>query len=114
MRERRSLLARLIFREGEDMRKTIAWAAFVITALTASPAFAEKITISVNGMVCSFCAQGIKKTLSRKEGVESVDVDLDKKLVVVTTKAGATFSDAAVTESIVDSGYEVTKIERQP
>jgi len=96
------------------MRRSIVWVAFAVSMCCASTALAETITVSVKGMVCSFCAQGIKKTFSRKEGVESVDVDLDKKLVMITTKAGATLSDVAVTESIVDSGYEVTAIERKP
>lgn len=94
------------------MKKIIVLMALAGSVLGATDAFAEKITVSVKGMVCSFCAQGIKKTFMRKEGVESVDVDLDKKLVTITTKTGADLSDAAVTESIVDSGYEVMKIER--
>jgi hypothetical protein len=48
----------------------------------------------------------------RKDGVENVDVDLDKKIVTLTTKQGATLKDSDVTESIVDAGYEVIKIER--
>lgn len=94
------------------MKKIIVLMVLAGSVLGATDAFAEKITVSVKGMVCSFCAQGIKKTFMRKEGVESVDVDLDKKLVTITTKTGADLSDAAVTESIVDSGYEVMKIER--
>lgn len=94
------------------MRRYVVLLAFMVVVGHVSTAFAEKITISVKGMVCSFCAQGIKKTFMRKDGVEKVDVDLDQKLVTIETKAGATLSDAALTESIVDSGYEVTKIER--
>lgn len=94
------------------MRRYVFLLAFMVAVGQASTAFAERITISVKGMVCSFCAQGIKKTLLRKDGVQKVDVDLDKKVVTIETKAGATMSDAALTESIVDSGYEVTKIER--
>jgi copper chaperone CopZ len=94
------------------MRRYVVLVAFMVVVGHVSTAFAETITVSVKGMVCSFCAQGIKKTFMRKEGVEKVDVDLDKKLVTIETKAGATLSDSALTESIVDSGYEVTKIER--
>lgn len=78
-------------------------------------AFAEvpsRITIAVKGMVCSFCAQGIKKTISRREGVQKVDVDLDKKLVTVYTKGDYQFSDDEIRETIVDAGYEVVSIER--
>jgi copper chaperone CopZ len=94
------------------MRRHIVVLAFLVAVGQASNAYAERITVSVKGMVCSFCAQGIKKTFMRKDGVEKVDVDLDKKLVTIETKVGANLTDAALTESIVDSGYEVTKIER--
>lgn len=91
--------------------KRVAVAA-VVSMVVSSAAYAETIKIEVKGMVCSFCAQGIKKTFMRKDGVENVDVDLDKKLVTIKTKDGATLTDANVTDSIVDAGYEVIKIER--
>lgn len=94
------------------MRRYAVIVALMVVIGHASTAWAEKITISVKGMVCSFCAQGIKKTFMRKDGVENVDVDLDQKIVTIQTKTGAILSDADLTESIVDSGYEVTKIER--
>lgn len=75
-------------------------------------AHAEQITIGVKGMVCSFCAQGIKKTFSRDKAVEKVDVDLDKKLVFITTAKGQNLSDEVIKETIVDAGYEVTDIKR--
>ena len=87
-------------------------AAAVVSMIVSSAAHAETIKIEVKGMVCSFCAQGIKKTFMRKDGVENVDVDLDKKIVTIKTKDGATLTDANVTDSIVDAGYEVIKIER--
>jgi copper chaperone CopZ len=63
-------------------------------------------------MVCSFCAQGIKKTFGRKESVKDVAVDLDTKVVTITTKDDASLPDTEIRESIVDAGYEVVKIER--
>lgn len=74
---------------------------------------AEQVTVTVKGMVCSFCAQGIKKTFLRKDGVSSVDVDLDKKIVSITTVKGATLKDSEIQQSIVDSGFEVISIERK-
>lgn len=94
------------------MKRLVMVVAFVVAAVVSSVAHAEQIKIEVKGMVCSFCAQGIKKTFMRKDGVENVDVDLDKKIVTLTTKQGATLKDSDVTESIVDAGYEVIKIER--
>jgi copper chaperone CopZ len=93
--------------------KTIAMVIVLFVAtVVSSVAQAEQIKIEVKGMVCSFCAQGIKKTFMRKDGVESVDVDLEKKIVIITTKKDASLKDSDLTESIADAGYEVIKIER--
>ena len=73
---------------------------------------AEEVTATVKGMVCSFCAQGIKKTFGKNESVEKVDVDLDKKLVQLKVKEGHTLSDEVITKAIKDAGYDVVKIER--
>lgn len=95
------------------MKKCIILSVFVLASLFSRVAHADEITIAVKGMVCSFCAQGIKKTFLRKDGVEQVDVDLDKKLVTIKTKEGATLSDSDVKESIVDAGYEVVSLDRK-
>jgi copper chaperone CopZ len=95
------------------MKKCSIVSVVVLAALFSRVSHAEEITISVKGMVCSFCAQGIKKTFLRKDGVEQVDVDLDKKVVTIKTKAGAALSDADVKDSIVDAGYEVVSIDRK-
>ncbi len=73
---------------------------------------AEKITITVKGMVCSFCAQGIKKTFSKNENVKDIQVDLDKKVVELETSAGSSISDEELQRTINDAGYDVVKIER--
>ncbi|MES2462699.1 MAG: heavy metal-associated domain-containing protein [Armatimonadota bacterium] len=84
---------------------------FLVIAFPIS-SFAEEITITVKGMVCSFCAQGLKKTFGKKENVEGIDVDLDKKIVKVETKEGATLKDDEITSIIHDAGFEVLSIQR--
>ena len=82
--------------------------------LCAAPAavYAEAVTITVKGMVCSFCAQGIKKTFGKIADVKQVDVDLEKKLVTLDLKEGSTLSDEQIENTIEDAGYDVLKIER--
>lgn len=95
------------------MKQMLVLATAVLALLIfPSPVRAERISVSVKGMVCSFCAQGIKKTFGRKESVKDVAVDLDTKVVTITTKDDASLPDAEIRESIVDAGYEVVKIER--
>lgn len=73
---------------------------------------AETITVSVNGLVCSFCATGIKKTFGKLEAVSDVAVDLNTKLVTVQTKRDQTIDNETVTKFITDAGYTVTNISR--
>jgi copper chaperone CopZ len=81
--------------------------------LLAGTAQAETIKASVNGLVCSFCATGIEKTFKAKPAVDSVHVDLDSKLVTITTKPDQKMDDATVTSLITDAGYSVTNISRE-
>ena len=91
--------------------KSIAF--FVLVAFAPSVVIAEEVTITVKGMVCAFCAQGIKKAFGSIPGVERIEPDLDKKLVVVGTKVDTILSDTDVTKVINDAGYDVVKIERK-
>lgn len=97
------------------MKILVTWSLFwLLVMLPISVGHAEQVKVTVKGMVCSFCAQGIKKTLLRRGGVEKVDVDLDRKLVTITTTQGAVLNDAELKESITDAGYEVVAVERKP
>jgi mercuric ion binding protein len=72
---------------------------------------ANSIKVTVNGMVCSFCAQGIEKRLSKMGATKDVLVDLKKKTVAVEAKDGQTLDAKAISAEIVDAGYDVVKIE---
>lgn len=65
----------------------------------------------VDGMVCDFCAQGLKKVLLKEANVESVDINLTTKEVVVTPKAGQTIEDATIKAKVDWAGYKFTGIE---
>ncbi|MBY0517063.1 MAG: cation transporter [Bacteriovoracaceae bacterium] len=75
-------------------------------------AFADKVTVGVNGMVCSMCAQGITKKLNALK-VDEIKVDLDHKLVTFTTNEKNPVSDEAIKKLIEESGYAITKVERK-
>ena len=95
------------------MKNTLKHSVISLAVLMA-PLFAqaEDVTVTVKGMVCSFCAQGIKKTFGKMEDVKSVDVDLDKKFVKLDLKPDSKLSNDAIEASIKDAGYDVEKIER--
>jgi cation transport ATPase len=70
--------------------------------------------VTVNGMVCSFCAQGIEKSLLKMDETKAVLVDLKNKVVVVEAKEGKTLNEKEIRQEIIDSGYDVTKVETIP
>lgn len=86
----------------------------IIAGLTSSAFAAEKtVDVSVKGMVCAFCAQGIKKKLSAEEAVNKVDVSLEKHLVALNLKDGKDLSDEKITNILKDAGFTVEKIARK-
>lgn len=81
--------------------------------LMSSQSFAKEINVKVSGMVCSMCAQGIKKKFTALAEVKSINVDLDNKLVKINTKEAAELSDEQITNIIKEAGYNVSNIERK-
>lgn len=71
------------------------------------------LKISVNGLVCDFCARSIEKLFSKKESVESINVDLENMLITIYLKKGKNINNTIVTQLIKDSGYDVTEINRE-
>lgn len=86
---------------------------FLITIGSFNFSMGEEINISVKGMVCGFCAQGITKKFKELPELETVDVSLEKKLVHLKTKGSATLPDSTISKILTDSGYNVEKIEHK-
>lgn len=83
----------------------------VLSMLVSASTFAgEKIDITVKGMVCSFCSQGITKKFT-EEGVKSVQVNLDKHLVSLELNDNQKLPAEKIEKILKDSGYGVEKIE---
>lgn len=64
---------------------------------------ALELTYVVAGMTCGHCKASVTEEVSQVEGVTSVDVDLDTKLVRVN---GTGVEDAAVRAAIDEAGYD--------
>lgn len=80
--------------------------------LFSSTVLADEVKVSVKGLVCGFCAQGISKKFKADPAVESIDVSLEKKLVVIGFKKDQNLSNQTIETLLKDSGYTVEKIER--
>ena len=72
----------------------------------------EVLRISVNGLVCDFCARSIEKLFSKKESVKSINVNLEQMLITISLKKGKSLNDDIITKVITDSGYDIREIRR--
>jgi copper chaperone len=61
------------------------------------------LTLAVEGMSCEHCKLAITDEVTRVPGVETVEVDLDAKLVHVR---GTAVDQGAVVGAVDDAGYE--------
>jgi copper chaperone CopZ len=73
---------------------------------------AATIEMTVNGLVCGFCAQGIEKTLRKNAATADVVVSLEHRLVAVATKPDADIADDTLRKALKDAGYDVKAIVR--
>ena len=63
----------------------------------------ETLTYTVPAIHCAHCAMSIREEVSEVECVESVDVDLDTKMVTIS---GRGLSDQKLRAAIEEAGYE--------
>jgi copper chaperone CopZ len=66
----------------------------------------ENLILSVPGVTCEHCRTAITKEVGTVAGVESVDVDLEEKVVTVRGRA---LDDDAVRAAIDEAGYDVAE-----
>src|ERR1700730_12468415 len=83
----------------------------ILFAVTAN-SIAGTIEMTVNGLVCAFCAQGIEKKLKKFPATAEVVVSLEHRLVAVALKDGQDIPDAVLRKALTDAGYTVKAISR--
>ena len=80
----------------------------------------EDLVFQVKGLVCSFCAHGLQKGLSKlkfvdkKRYTKGVRTDINHQYVTVGLKKGKTTNVDKAVEVIIDAGYEVLKSYTNP
>lgn len=83
-----------------------------VLALSTGAFAGEKVEVTVKGMVCSFCSQGITKKFN-EEGVKSVNVDLANHLVSLELQDNQKLENEKINGILEKAGYGVEKIERK-
>jgi len=77
---------------------TLAWNAVAFAAGT-------QYQMRVDGLACPYCAYGIEKKLNKVDGVEKIQVDLNKGLVTVNVGDGVTLTEPQMTQLFKDAGF---------
>ncbi|RCL41480.1 MAG: heavy-metal-associated domain-containing protein [SAR86 cluster bacterium] len=67
--------------------------------------------VSVNGMVCDFCARGIEKTFKKDKSVKRVDVDLSRGKVLVAYNNRKVIDFEEIKLKIVSNGQNATDLQ---
>ena len=67
--------------------------------------------ISVNGMVCDFCARGIERTFKKDKSVQKIDVDLTRGKVLVMYAQSAKVNFEDIKQKILSNGQNATDLQ---
>lgn len=73
--------------------------------------FADTYSLTVEGMVCDFCAQGIQKKLNKEfknQNIKNISVDLNNKQVTFESQP---VDQEKLKELIKTAGYNLKSIE---
>ncbi len=91
--------------------KHILFALLMAWSLTAW-AGNTQYTMRVDGMACPYCAYGIEKKLKAIEGIQEIDIDLDKGLVIVIGNESVSLSDEQMKTLFQDAGFTFRNMEK--
>lgn len=94
------------------LKSTLFTATLLLAAGAAqAEATASAVKISVNGMVCAFCAQGIEARLKAMPQTADLYINLKQKIVAVQAKPGQSLPLEQIRAQVTEAGYEVTQLE---
>ena len=85
---------------------------FLLAFFASSATQASTINLKVNGLVCSFCAQGLEKTFKALPQTTAVYVSLEKHLVMISVKPDQDISNDQLKKAITSSGFTLVDIQR--
>ncbi len=80
-------------------------------ALVSTPVLAQDYVVTVHGIVCSFCAQGVIKKVSKLPFVDrsmytnGVKVEIEEQKVTVAVRDDAAINTASLFAAIESGGY---------
>lgn len=90
--------------------KLTTLAAIIFSALPvlAAPDRVMTVKSGVDGMVCSFCAQGLLTHFRNHAAVSDIHISLAHKMVILEERKGASISDQEILDAIKRAGLKAT------
>ena len=67
--------------------------------------------VSVQGMVCDFCARGIEKAFLKDLNVKKIDVDLDSGKVIIAYSKSIEIDPDSIKKKILMNGQNMTGLQ---
>ena len=86
--------------------------AALVAVLLFAPVFASDYVVHVHGIVCSFCAQGVTKKVSKLPFIDQskytkgVKVEIESQKVTIAVKPGHDLDIQSLFEAIESGGYD--------
>ena len=88
------------------MRKTSTLILYLVLAfISAGNAATTVYQLGVDGLACPFCVYGLEKQLNKIDGIENIDIDIKKGLVIVFMREGAILYKKTVEEAVRKAGF---------
>lgn len=80
---------------------------FILFSIGISTLFAQSdtVTVRVDGLSCPFCAYGLEKKLNEIDGVDSINIDIEKGSVTLTVGKGTNISEEKIKSKVKDAGF---------
>ncbi len=95
------------------VKKQILFGLLGLVLMQSAFAAGTRYIMRVDGLACPYCAYGIEKKLNAVEGVNKINVDLDKGLVTVDVSDGITLTEEQMTQLFKDAGFTYRSMTEQ-
>ena len=70
------------------------------------------LRLTLDGLVCNFCATNIDKAFLKRAEVKKVYVNLHAKVVLIALKEGTDLDDAAIKAVVEEAGFDLRDTKR--
>ncbi len=89
------------------MKKLVLIIVFALFSISLVHAASTEYQLGVDGVACPFCVYGIEKQLGKLEGIERIETDIEKSLVLLIMKEGFVLDESSVNEAVTKAGFSL-------